>query len=286
MKMNETCRQCLLDKNLGKVPAGTDAAVAAQYAEKVRRIVMESGEESAPEIVEMIDRVHDAFFGAEDFSDLKHHFNALMLSLEQRLHEKVGEATDAFAGAIRYAMVGNFIDFGAMDSVDEGKLLTFLDSAEEIEIDAEVLEAFRKQILDAESIVYFTDNCGEIVCDKVLLSVIRTMNPTAKVTAIVRGAPVFNDATMADALQIGLQEVADEVLDNGSAIPGNVVEKLSGAAKAAVEQADVLIAKGQGNYESLSGCGLNIFYIFMCKCRLFVERFDVPLYSGILTSER
>jgi len=286
MKMNETCRQCLLDKNLGKVPAGTDASVAAQYAEKVRRIVMESGEQSAPEVVEQIDRVHDAFFGAEDFSDLKRHFNALMLSLEYRLHEKVGDSADAFACAIRHAMVGNFIDFGAMDSVDERKLLTFLDSAEEIEIEAEVLESFRKQILEAKSIVLFTDNCGEIVCDKVLLSVIRKMNPTAHVTAIVRGAPVFNDATMADALQIGLQGVTDEVLDNGSAIPGNVADKLSGVTEAAVENADVLIAKGQGNYEALAGCGLNIFYIFMCKCRLFVERFGVPLYSGILTSER
>lgn len=284
--MNPVCEKCLLDKNLAKVPAGTAANVAEEYRTKVRAIVENCGEDSAPQIVEKIDRVYESYFGSSDYSQLKQHFNALMLKLEPTIRQKVAASKDPIASAIRHAMVGNFIDFGAMDSVDEGKLLAFLDTADGIEIDPDTLESFKYQICNAKNIVCFTDNCGEIVCDKVLISAIRDLNPDAKITAIVRGAPVFNDATMPDALQVCLQDVADQVLDNGSAIPGNVVEKLPEEAKTIVDGADVLIAKGQGNYESLSGCGLNIFYIFMCKCHLFVERFDVPLYSGILCAER
>ena len=81
-------------------------------------------------------------------------------------------------------------------------------------------------------------------------------------------------------------EVAQSVIGNGTAMPGNVLSAVSQEARSEIEQADLLISKGQGNYEGLSGCGLNIFYLFLCKCERFIDRFHVPQFTGIMTRER
>ena len=120
-----------------------------------------------------------------------------------------------------------------------------------------------------------------------ILTVFRTKEPSlvVNVTVIVRGKPTVNDATLEDMKQIRMEEVADRVLGNGNGMPGNVIGTLSAEAMEEVEKADLLIAKGQGNYEGLSGCGLNVFYLFLCKCELFMRRFSVPKYTGIITRE-
>ena len=130
-----------------------------------------------------------------------------------------------------------------------------------------------------------TDNCGEIVTDKLLISVLRDINPGLHVTVIVRGRPAVNDATMEDARQVGMEEAAHLVSGNGTGMPGNVIGAVSDEAAGDIDKADVMIAKGQGNYEGLSGCGLNIFYLFLCKCELFRRRFNVPAFAGIITHE-
>ena len=98
--------------------------------------------------------------------------------------------------------------------------------------------------------------------------------------------PVVNDATVEDAEQVRLGEAAQRILGNGCDLPGTVLTRVSPEALAEADAADLLIAKGQANYEGLSGCGRNIFYIFMCKCPLFIERFHASLFSGVLTRER
>ena len=90
---------------------------------------------------------------------------------------------------------------------------------------------------------------------------------------------------MEDAAQVGMDSLA-RVIGNGTALDGTVIRKMPAESRLVLENADVLIAKGQANYETLHGCGLNVFYLFMCKCDLFTERFHVPQFSGILAAER
>lgn len=285
--MNESCVACLLGKNLNKYPPTSTQEQIDRYGAEVCRTIEESKELSAPEVVERLTELRTSFFGKEEEYDaIKKHFNSLMLTIEPRLQEMVQQATDPLVRAIQYAMAGNFIDFGALENVDEEKLLQMLDAADRTKLNLKTVEKLRCEILNAKRIVYFTDNCGEIVADKVLLATIRKMNPSLYITVIVRGQNVLNDATEDDAAQIGLHEVADEIFGNGTRIAGTVLTRVNERTVSATRVADVLIAKGQGNYESLCGCGLNLYYIFMCKCALFVNRFDVPLYSGILTRER
>jgi uncharacterized protein with ATP-grasp and redox domains len=141
------------------------------------------------------------------------------------------------------------------------------------------------ELLTAKRIVYLTDNCGEIVMDKLLMRVIRRLNPQAELTAIVRGDDVLNDATREDAEQVKLSEVAC-VMDNGSDVAGTWLEDISEEAKSTLESADLILAKGQANFETLRGCGMNVFYLFMCKCEMFSKRFQVPRFTGMLVHDR
>ena len=110
-------------------------------------------------------------------------------------------------------------------------------------------------------------------------------NPELHITVIVRGEEVLNDATMVDAEQIGLTSIV-KVIGNGSGIAGTSMRDISKEASDLMEQADVLIAKGQGNYETLQQCGLNIYYLFLCKCMMFANRFQVPQFTGMLMNDR
>ena len=126
--------------------------------------------------------------------------------------------------------------------------------------------------------------CGEIVLDKLLIEEIMRMNPELSVTALVRGSSEGNDATMEDAAEVGLPSVC-RVVGNGAPIDATVLRYLSGEARALLRESDFIVAKGQANYESLYGSGLHVFYLLMCKCDFFTERFQVPKYSGVLTEE-
>ena len=105
-------------------------------------------------------------------------------------------------------MVGNYIDFGALENVNEGELKVQLDEAVNITIDSKLLDVFKNDLVNAKRLVYFTDNCGEIVTDKLLISTLRDINPELYITVIVRGKPVLNDATLEDAKYIHMEDVA------------------------------------------------------------------------------
>ena len=122
--------------------------------------------------------------------------------------------------------------------------------------------------------------------DKLLVQTIRTLYPRLGITVLVRGGEVLNDATMEDAIQVGLDRVEGvTVMGNGDRLAGTALDRICSDAHAAITDADLVIAKGQGNFETLQGCGLNVYYAFLCKCRFFADRFGVPVYTGMLVRE-
>lgn len=286
MLINEECRSCMIRKYRNAYPEDATKQVIEVYQKRLYDLMEHSEGFSTPQVAEKIHQLRDELFGNEtDYSEIKRHYNALMMTMMSYMKEKVEDAEDRLKAAVQYAMVGNYIDFGALENVNEEELKKQLDAAEEIPVDPEILECFRKEVHDARRLVYFTDNCGEVVADKLLISVLREEDPDLSVTVIVRGKPTVNDATLEDMKQIGMEEVAHKVIGNGNGMPGNVIGTLSAEATEEVEKADLLISKGQGNYEGLGGCGLNVFYLFLCKCELFMRRFNVPKYTGIITRE-
>ena len=287
MKINDNCKNCQLRKNLNAYPAGASPESIDIYQLRVRDILDKCDGISTPQVAEKMYDLRRELFGADkDYSEIKKYYNRLMLSLLPYMEQRVRTAKDPLMMAVQYAMAGNYIDFGAMDSVDENQLKVQLDQAAGIVINTYVLDSFRKDILSAQQMAYFTDNCGEIVTDKLLISVMRNLAPELEVTVIVRSKDAVNDATIEDARQIRMEDAATRVIGNGNGMPGNVISEMSPEAMDAVKRADFLISKGQGNYEGLSGCGLNVYYLFLCKCEAFMKRFDVPQFTGIMAHEK
>ncbi len=285
-RLSAQCITCLLDKNLNKFTKNADEETRLLYMQRLLKILAAARKtQSAPEVLADINALQTEMFGnTDDFAELKAYFNAWMLKKAPSVQEKINAATDALYLSVCYAMLGNYIDFGAMDSVDEGKLQSLIDDAENMKIDRAELENLRTDLKSAKRVVYLTDNCGEIVFDKLLIETLLKMRPELQIDVIVRGAPVLNDATMCDAEQIGLDKLVS-VSDNGTNIAGTCLEKISAEAKEKMDAADVVLAKGQGNFETLRYCGKNIYYIFMCKCAMFAERFGVERFSPMLLND-
>ena len=286
MVISDYCKKCQITRNMAKYPSNASEEQIKRYQHEVQEIVKKSDGYATPQISEKMNALRQEIFGSGmDYTEIKKHYNQLMLDYFPYMEEKVDAAENHLKMAIQYAMVGNYIDFGALENVNERELKEKLDEAVNIQIDSLMLETFCEDILHAKRLVYFTDNCGEIVTDKLLISVLREMNPNLYITVIVRGKPVLNDATLEDARDVHMEEVAHKVMENGTGMPGNVIGVISKEAMDEVESADVLISKGQGNYEGLSGCGLNMYYFFLCKCEMFMRRFEVEQFTGIMTRE-
>ena len=286
MKVSAECMHCLVKRQADNIKKYSDEEKKAEYLGKVLGIIANGAkEEPAPVLLSHIGRLHEAYFGKPfSFEELKKGYNPMMLEKENEIRGKIGKAQDPLALALRFAQIGNFIDFGAMDSVDDAKLMEFLEQAETLPLSEDTYAKFTENLKTAKKLVYMTDNCGEVVLDKLLLETIAGIAPHVEKTIIVRGEPVLNDATMEDALQVGI-EACGKVIPNGTNIAGTYIPWLSAEAKQAMGEADLLISKGQGNFESLHGCGLNIYYLFLCKCQWFMERFGLPQYSGVFINE-
>ena len=286
MVINENCKVCQIKRNIDKYPVNATEEEIKEYQYKVKKIVENSDGLSTPQVAEKMDDLRREIFGnVINYTEIKQHYNQLMLDYFPYMKSKVDTSENHLKKAIQYAMVGNYIDFGALENVNEAELKDKLDEALNITIDSELLAVFKKDLVNANRLVYFTDNCGEIVTDKLLISILREINPDLYISVIVRGKPVLNDATLEDAKYVSMENVAQKVIGNGTGLPGNVIGAISQEAMAEVENADLLISKGQGNYEGLSGCGLNIYYLFLCKCEMFMRRFGVKQFTGIMTKE-
>ena len=287
MKVSAECMHCLVKRQADNIKKYPDEEKKAAYLGKVLGIIANhAAEVPAPVLLSHIGRLHEVYFGKPfSFDELKQGYNAMMLEKEAEIREKITQAAAPLALALRFAQIGNFIDFGAMDSVDDAKLMEFLEQAETLPLLEDTYQSFTEDLKTAKKLVYLTDNCGEVVLDKLLMETIKQTAPHLEITIIVRGEPVLNDATMEDALQVGL-ETCGKVIPNGTNIAGTYIPWVSAEAKSALDEADLLISKGQGNFESLHGCSRNIYYLFLCKCQWFMERFGLPQYSGVFINEK
>ncbi len=279
MRITESCAACLYDK---QAHITQDSA----YLSEIRNIIDSRNEnDTSPYLVYLFNKVYEKHFGQKPpYREIKKKYNDLVLSMEESLRTRIEASEDPFITAFMFARIGNYIDFGAMNQVDEETFLHLFDEAALREEDTAVMLSFVKQCRDAQRFLLIADNCGEIVLDKLFLEQMNRKFPQIKMSVLVRGGEALNDATREDTEYVGIHKAA-EVIDNGLPVGGTIYDMLPEYAKEAVDQADVILAKGQGNYESLSGQGRHIFYSFLCKCELFTSRFHVPKLTGIFVEE-
>lgn len=286
-RMDSGCIVCLAQKELKNFPVDLPEEERLVYMKRVLELLANVTEkDSAPVISSRIAQIQREMFGEHrDFAKIKYGFNELMLHIEEDIYKKLLEAKDPLKRAIQYATVGNYIDFGVLVDVEKEKLMELIETAQNNPVDEKEYEALKADLQVGKSLVYLTDNCGEVVLDKLLIRIVKMLYPHIDVTVIVRGEQIINDVTIEDARQVGLTDEA-LIIENGTAIPGTWLEEINETAKKAMEDADVLISKGQGNFETLQGCGMNIYYMFLCKCDLFMERFGVDRFASMLINDK
>jgi len=290
MIANSKCLDCCLKSALKKAEAiGLDLQQESILKERLISLAKElEGSESAPSLSALLSdelRPYTDVDGA--YSSIKTEFNKLMLSLEDYIYTDILQNADPLARAIQYAMVGNYIDFGAVHNVSVEELRELIDKSASIPLPEGTLEKLRTQLGTAKKLLFISDNCGEIVMDKLLIKTLIATYPELNIQLMVRGKPAQNDATMEDAEQVGLCDMVS-VIGNGRHCPGTPIDgrlKVDDEIISLVSRADIVIAKGQGNFETLSGCGWNVYYIFLCKCENFTARFGLKQFSGVLANE-
>lgn len=286
MNANKTCKECLIQKNISKAKKYGKNELS-MFEKGVSELVGKYGNsKSAPYIQSKIDELYVECFGSKrDFTDIKNKYNTYMLTKEEVVKDIIQKSDDVIAMCIRFACVGNYIDFGAMDSVDNEVFDKLLAKVKTEELNKTSLSNFKNDLTKANNLVYLIDNCGEIVLDKVFMYFLKKQYPHINITAVVRGGDTLNDATLIDAKNVGLDKVVNTI-SNGTAIPGTDMAEISQETKKALLDADVIISKGQGNFETMFGEGLNTYFMFLCKCKMFVERFGLEQFSLVFANEK
>lgn len=291
MIANSACQECCLNNALKKAAAlPIDHTELKKLQNRIRVLASAlSGSESAPSLLALLtDELRPYTDIDAPFLPIKAHFNELMLTLEDELYADINSSTDPLSRAIQYAMTGNYIDFGALHKVSESELRRLISESSSIPLPGDTMEKLRKELGQSKKLLYISDNCGEIVMDKLLIKTILSLFPALDITLMVRGRPAQNDATIEDAAQVGLCGMV-EVTGNGRHAPGTPIEgrlRVDEEIISIMKESDIVLAKGQGNFETLCGCGWNVYYLFLCKCENFTSRFGLKQFAGVLANDK
>lgn len=213
-------------------------------------------------------RFKDLTNNSDSYAEVKKQSNDLVLSMYPELRDIVLNSENPFETALRLSIAGNIIDFAVGNQYDLNATINKVLNSDFAINNSEDLKV---AISKAGSVLYLGDNCGEIVLDKLFIETI--MHPN--LTYVVRGAPVINDATMDDAIYVGMDLVAD-VISNGFDVPSTIVEYCSDEFKELYEHADIIISKGMGNLEGLLGnTNKEVYFLLMVKCDVIASALQV-----------
>lgn len=218
-------------------------------------------------------RIRDALGGIDPYLQIKKEMNQAAMILMPSMREALAAQANQFEASIRLAIGGNLLDAGAKTGISAAELPAQIQTLWQRPLIG-CSDDLLKRAEQADSILYLADNAGEIFFDKFLIEAL----PAGKVTVAVRGSPILNDATYDDAQAAGLLAVA-ELIDNGSDAPGTVLSDCSADFQERFAAADLIISKGQGNYETLSEVSREVFFLFVVKCPAVGAQVAAPLGS-------
>ena len=282
-----TCLQCHFQRHLKKARSLGDDQAAMAFAKELMKLYIDAPEDAtSPWFMPAVERLFDEIYhlGTDQYRAEKEQANRFVLERLPQVRQLVENAPDPVYAGLQFAILGNYLDFSALQgNVSFEKLEEMLRSALDYALDADTFAAFRQDLSKAKKLLYLTDNAGEIGMDRVFAEEIQKAYPHLDITFCVRGGIIINDATREDAELVG---IPFKVIDNGNLVPGTDLKLLGKEAREAVDSADVIIAKGMANTETLHGCGYNIYYAFLVKCQRFVDTFQKPMLTPMLVKER
>lgn len=279
MKTYYECLPCLLRQTIEATRLVIDSPTDQEKI--LRKILAEMAKidmsKSPPHMTRQIHKYIKEFTQVNDpYREIKKEFNKLALTFCKELSHVIQCADNPFETAVKISIAGNIIDFGVRADITKEEVWETLQDCIKAPVRFNSTEELHEAVLQSSNILFLADNAGEIVFDRLLLE----MMPIHKVTYAVRGKPIINDATMEDAYETGICDLL-RVIDNGSDAPGTILEICSPTFQKEFESADLIIAKGQGNYETLSQLkGKRIFSLLKVKCPVIA--YDLGCSEGEL----
>jgi len=285
MKTYLDCLPCFVRQTLdaGRMAGLDETGLEHLVRQALHLLAGISFSESPPHMAARIHRLIRQSTDADDpYAHLKHEYNQKALIMLPELRRLTREATDPFETAVRLAIAGNVIDFGLRSVTEVISLEQAVEAALKAPLAVNDLGALRVCAERAEHILVVGDNAGEIVFDRVLIETIRNGRDTV---FSVRGRPIINDVTLADACEVGMDQTA-RVISSGSEGPGVIIEECSPEFMQVFDRADLAIAKGQGNYETLSGSGKpGLFFLLKAKCPVIARHLGCEVGGMIVKRE-
>jgi uncharacterized protein with ATP-grasp and redox domains len=276
MRFHPDCYSCTVQQILGASRyAGAEEAQQFTILRRVLEALQEidlslsPAEDSGPlnHIVQEVTGV------ADPYARYKAESTRLSLELYPQLRQRVSGASDPLEVALRLAIAGNIIDVVHTGHKD---LDIAIERALTQPLSGGGLEAFRQALARARGVLYLGDNAGETVFDRLLVEQLGK-----PVTYAVKGGPILNDATLEDALAAGLDQVAT-LVSNGSRSPGTVLQLCTAEFRHLFATADLVIAKGQSNYEMLSHADERLFFLLQVKCPVVGQDLGLPQGSAVV----
>lgn len=284
-------RQALEGSRMVRATPKQQKKIIDEFARKIPRIKLVA---SPPEIARLGCVLLKKISRQDDpYKEIKQKSNRIALRFLGKLRNKVKHSHDSLLTALELAIAGNIIDFGVKNNLNVKDELKRILAEESKSIHKKSIfhySEFKRALNSAGNILYLADNAGEVVFDRVLVEEIRRIYPQKNIYYAVKSKPIINDALFADAKECGIYKVA-EVISNGTDAPGTLLGLCSKAFKKIYKSADMIISKGQGNFESLSQESRPIFFLFMVKCPVIAKETgcilgDIVLFYNLKKNER
>lgn len=298
MKTYLDCIPCFFRQALdGSRIANADESLQKSILDRVARAVPDFPlESSPPEMARIIHRIIKEATGNDDpYIEIKKTSTEAALKLYPVLKDRVQSSQDPLLTAIELAIAGNIIDYGVFTAIDiELELDKILNREHSTVCNSPDMRFdyhnFRYLLSNSRTILYLGDNAGETVFDRILMEEIRACNSASRILFAVKGSPIINDAVYSDALHAGIDSVA-EIISSGSDAPGTVLKYCTQEFLNIFYSADLVISKGQGNFEALSDPGRDIVFLFLAKCPVIArdincEVGDINLFHTQLSNRK
>ena len=277
MKLQEKCIPCIVNQSI-KVADMVGIEDKNDLLREMFRYLsnVDFSMISSPELIGENFNVLKRITGNVDpYKKTRERYNKMFLDRIDLFEEEIAKSEDNFMEAVKYAIIGNVIDFNPIHELTESDINEKFEILKKEKLEIDDTEELRKDIDCARSILYLGDNCGEICLDKILIKKIKKRNPACQIFFATRGAAVVNDSVEEDAYLVGMDEYA-RIISNGDGSLGTVLTRTSKEFNEIYYSADVIIAKGQANYECLSNENQNIYFLLMTKCDVIAKSIGIP----------
>ncbi len=268
MRISPKCPSCLLNRVYLEAKLSTDdlGKIDRAVEEALKIIVEEYPKKGINAIIatRIHRRVYEVLEDEDPYRKLKDRANEITIEYLPEIKMLIEKSEDRFKAAAKAAIIANTFDYGVMGhEVSDSRFFDFLKEkfSEKLKIDD--LDQIKERC-KGRKVVYLTDNCGEIVVDRLFMEEIKKL--CERLTVVVRGRPIISDATYEDAIFAGINQVADEILTNGKGAIGIIESELPEETRKRIYEADIIIAKGMANYECLSESNLPITFLLTAKC--------------------